>query len=270
MGHRTINEDQWPTRRRKSRFTPLETSIHQPVDDPHGCGHHDPPASNDASRHHLGPTRTVGAGAPRAAGRRERLRVGVMPCLGAPGRFCDHPSGKNYSEPTPNGAARAGAPVICNSCERPMFLQVLSRVKGTQLLPWANSREIHGMFEPARKEPGVPLALTSEVQREMFSMRTRGTLIAVLLLALGFSGCNSPARRYDDSKIALITRGATTEAQIVEWFGPPTTRELSPDGSKTLTWRFERRDARRSDSPHLEVRFGPDGRVSAYNAANER
>jgi hypothetical protein len=98
----------------------------------------------------------------------------------------------------------------------------------------------------------------------------RGTLIAVLLLCVGLFGCSTPPKRYDDSKIALITKGATTEAQVVEWFGPPTTRALSPDGSKILTWRFGPRDVRSPDSGTLDVRFGTDGKLISYSAASGR
>jgi hypothetical protein len=99
---------------------------------------------------------------------------------------------------------------------------------------------------------------------------TDGTFVAVLLLCVGLLGCSTPTKRYDDSKIALITKGATTEVQVVEWFGAPTTRALSPDGSKMLTWRFAPREVRSPRSGSLEVRFGPDGKVAAYNAASAR
>ena len=90
-------------------------------------------------------------------------------------------------------------------------------------------------------------------------------LIATLLLTW-VVGCASSNRAYDDRKISLITKDATTEAQLVEWFGAPATRSLSQDGAKVLTWKFPARGT--SPSGGLEARISSDGKVTAYNSSS--
>jgi hypothetical protein len=51
-------------------------------------------------------------------------------------------------------------------------------------------------------------------------------------------GCATAGRSYDDSKVAMIEKGVTTEAQLLEWFGPASSRSMAPDGSRTLRWNF--------------------------------
>ena len=36
----------------------------------------------------------------------------------------------------------------------------------------------------------------------------------------------------------MIKKDATTQSELVEWFGPPSSRTMEPDGGKVLTWRF--------------------------------
>jgi hypothetical protein len=78
-------------------------------------------------------------------------------------------------------------------------------------------------------------------------------------------GCASPARVYDDARVAMIRKGATTEPELLAWFGPATQRTMGPDGSKALSWRFAPAKFGRAESAgKLEVRLGSDGRVTAY------
>jgi hypothetical protein len=98
-------------------------------------------------------------------------------------------------------------------------------------------------------------------------MKTPMTLLTIGLLSLSLLGCATHGKVYDDSKVAMIKKDATTEAELLEWFGPATTRTMGPDGSKVLTWKFAPPKAGTSGSAgRLEVRFGPDGKVNSYNA----
>ena len=59
--------------------------------------------------------------------------------------------------------------------------------------------------------------------------RTLKKCVLASLLVGFLTGCstsNKTARPYDDNKIALIKRGQTTEAQLLEWFGPPDIRDV--------------------------------------------
>jgi hypothetical protein len=90
-------------------------------------------------------------------------------------------------------------------------------------------------------------------------------LLIVSLLCTWVVGCAS-SNTYDDRKISLITKDTTTEAQLVEWFGSATTRVLSQDGTKVLTWTFPARGT--TPSGRLEARISSDGKVTAYNASS--
>jgi len=72
---------------------------------------------------------------------------------------------------------------------------------------------------------------------------------------------------YDDRQIAKIQRGTTAEAQLLEWFGLPESREMRPDGRATLSWGFSRRtDGGPGGSGALNVNLASDGTVESYAA----
>jgi len=80
---------------------------------------------------------------------------------------------------------------------------------------------------------------------------------------------NGGVRRlgYSDSEIAKIQRGQTTEAQLVEWFGSPESREVRSDGRAQLAWSFVgRTDNGPGGSGMLSVSLASDGQVSSYSA----
>jgi hypothetical protein len=77
------------------------------------------------------------------------------------------------------------------------------------------------------------------------------------LFAVALTACSTPGRNYEDNKVALITKGSTTEAQLVEWFGPPDSR----------AWKFAPGKTGGSQSGKLDVRLDPDGKVTAYNSS---
>jgi hypothetical protein len=72
---------------------------------------------------------------------------------------------------------------------------------------------------------------------------------------------------YDDRRIASINRGETTEAQLIEWFGPPEALSVSLDGRKALTWKFvPPANGVSSQRGVLQVSLSADGNVEAYSA----
>ena len=88
-------------------------------------------------------------------------------------------------------------------------------------------------------------------------MKATIALFLIGMLSACLIGCATTGRPYDDGKIAMIKKDATTEAELVDWFGPPSARTLAPDGTKMLSWRFPsaQRHATGS-SAKLEVRLG--------------
>jgi hypothetical protein len=83
-------------------------------------------------------------------------------------------------------------------------------------------------------------------------------------------GINRPVefvKNYDDRQIALIRRGSTTEAQLVDWFGPANSRSAQPDGRSQLAWSFANRtDGGERHSGELKVSLAPDGKADSYSA----
>jgi hypothetical protein len=66
----------------------------------------------------------------------------------------------------------------------------------------------------------------------------------------------------------MIRKNATTETELLEWFGPASSRTMEGDGRKTLSWKFPARTANgRGSSGTLQVRLGEDGKVIGYTAA---
>jgi hypothetical protein len=99
-------------------------------------------------------------------------------------------------------------------------------------------------------------------------MRATIALFIVGLLSACLVGCATPGRCYDDGKVAMINKDVTTEAELVDWFGPPITRSMAPDGSKTMAWKFSQgKDHPGRSAGSLEVRLGSDGKVTAYSAS---
>lgn len=62
------------------------------------------------------------------------------------------------------------------------------------------------------------------------------------LFACGFAfllvGCASVGNNFDESKIAEIKKGQTTEADLLKMFGPPENRMMNSDNGLTLTWTY--------------------------------
>ncbi len=97
-------------------------------------------------------------------------------------------------------------------------------------------------------------------------MRTVIGVVMAGLLSVSVLGCATPGRGYDDSRIAMIKKDVTTEQQLLDWFGPATSRAMAPDGSKMVSWKFPR-EGPTSPPGKLEVKLAPDGRVTAYSAS---
>jgi hypothetical protein len=75
---------------------------------------------------------------------------------------------------------------------------------------------------------------------------------------------------YDDQQIARIRLGETTEAQLLEWFDRPKSRDLRPDGRASLAWSLapDGEDVS-GDTGRLSVVLASDGTVAAYTAARQ-
>jgi hypothetical protein len=98
------------------------------------------------------------------------------------------------------------------------------------------------------------------------SARPDGSLVARVRPATSPDGSAS-AVPYDDRQVARVRPGETTEAQLLEWFGRPDSRDLKSDGRASLTWGLApRTESEAGDSGRLSVFLGPDGIVAGCAA----
>lgn len=82
---------------------------------------------------------------------------------------------------------------------------------------------------------------------------------------------NAARFAYDDRRLAQIRRGQTTGSQLVDWFGPPHSRQVGPDGRAQLAWSFARRsDGGPGQSDELQASLASDNTVDAYSAHRGR
>ena len=99
-------------------------------------------------------------------------------------------------------------------------------------------------------------------------MRRTIELLIIGLLSTLLLGCATSGRVYDDSKVAMIKKDMTTEADLLEWFGPATSRTLDIDGGKMLTWHFApAKFGGSGSSGRLSVKLGTDGKLTTYAAS---
>ena len=112
---------------------------------------------------------------------------------------------------------------------------------------------------------------------------TRHTTCAALaaLLAL-LPGCASTGRNFDDSKVAQIKKGETTETDLKTLFGPPESRIVDSEGTTHLNWMYGETRMKGegfipiagvfiggANSSHklLTVTLGPDGKVTRFTSS---
>jgi cytoskeletal protein RodZ len=62
--------------------------------------------------------------------------------------------------------------------------------------------------------------------------------LVLLCLSLALAACASSGTNFDETKSSSIEKGVTTENELVQTFGPPTSSTVSADGTKTLVWAY--------------------------------
>ena len=100
------------------------------------------------------------------------------------------------------------------------------------------------------------------------SQFTKGITLA-LLVSVMLTGCVS-GNRFTVGQVSQIEPGITTESELVESFGEPTSFHLHSDGSKTLgwSWSYAAIGWVRSGAKTLTVRLGADGKTKEYGLSS--
>lgn len=100
-----------------------------------------------------------------------------------------------------------------------------------------------------------------------------GAGAALLMLVVGACSTVQVGRDFDVRNFeAKVVRGRTTEAQVRDWLGPPSSTgvEVQANGERFNRWLYYYGEGKlpRMSSAHLkmlEIEFSQEGVVSAYN-----
>ena len=99
-------------------------------------------------------------------------------------------------------------------------------------------------------------------------MRSSIALLTIGLAGICLFGCATPGRTYDDARVAMIKKDVTTEAELLNWFGPANARTMAPDGTKMLSWRFSPGASHiTGTSGRLQVSLNAEGKVRDYSGS---
>jgi outer membrane protein assembly factor BamE (lipoprotein component of BamABCDE complex) len=110
---------------------------------------------------------------------------------------------------------------------------------------------------------------------------TIAPLIIALTIALTI-GCASVGEKFDMGKVDQIKKGETTQQEIVQMFGKPSTIVRNSNGETVLSYMYVHAQTKgtsfipvagafmggvRTQSQTLSVILGPDGKVKDFNSA---
>lgn len=59
-----------------------------------------------------------------------------------------------------------------------------------------------------------------------------------VMLAITLAGCASIGKDFDESQLANIHKGESTEQSVISYFGEPTTQTVDGNGNKMLMWNY--------------------------------
>lgn len=96
--------------------------------------------------------------------------------------------------------------------------------------------------------------------------------IALLIaIALCVSGCVSGGARYDQSAIAKIKPGVTTESELETWFGVPYRHESLDGARERIIWQYTRVGVAIGivEQHELFVTMRADGKVESFEERNK-
>ena len=132
--------------------------------------------------------------------------------------------------------------------------------RGWAMVEDIGDAELRGKMHQWQQEGTVVLSISEPQPQPDGTIHRKARLVKPHLPA-------APGLGYDDRLMARIKRSETTAAQLVEWFGPPDSRDERSDGRAQLAWNFgSKADGERVGSGMLSVSLAPDGKVDSYSA----
>ena len=107
--------------------------------------------------------------------------------------------------------------------------------------------------------------------------------VVPVFVALLMTACATHGNKIDEQAISKVQKGQTTEAQLINMLGKPTSSGFSSDGTKQLTYSYAQANANpasfipfvgflfsgtESESQVLYVVLDKNGKVSDYSYSN--
>jgi hypothetical protein len=92
-----------------------------------------------------------------------------------------------------------------------------------------------------------------------------------LAAAIALASCVSTGARYDQSAVAKIKPGVTTEVQLESWFGLPFRHERLDGGRERIIWQYTKVGVGVgiTEQHELLVTMRADGKVESYEQRNK-
>lgn len=82
-----------------------------------------------------------------------------------------------------------------------------------------------------------------------------------LALTLPLGACMTSGVKFTMAEVQSLQPGVTTKEEAIARLGKPTARSSMGDGSELLQWMYTEVVYIASDSRHVSILFGPDGRM---------
>lgn len=94
--------------------------------------------------------------------------------------------------------------------------------------------------------------------------------IATGLIAILLAACSSIGTNFDEKKVQNIHEGVTTKADLISYFGEPTTRTVVAEGKEIYGWNYTHANAFGKGSGKTLVVKILNGKVKSYSITQTR
>ena len=84
---------------------------------------------------------------------------------------------------------------------------------------------------------------------------------AALAITLPLGACMTSGVKFTMAEVQSLQPGVTTKEEAIALLGKPTSRSAMANGAELLQWMYTEVVYIASDSRHVGILFGPDGRM---------
>ncbi|MEI7247971.1 hypothetical protein WCT80_17665 [Pectobacterium carotovorum] len=88
-----------------------------------------------------------------------------------------------------------------------------------------------------------------------------------IVVSLALSACASVGKNFDESQLANIHKGSTTEQSVISYFGSPMSQSVDSDGNRIFMWTYSHATAfGKAEGKTLMIQFS-NGVVKNYTVS---